>query len=517
MRKKYYLFIIVFLYLTSVLIRTPYIDRPLSVRYEWVTAHTLVTVGIWMEEGIIEHKFNPIYTFPNPNDHHIKCPISGVSDDEGNYYYVSYPPFSFILPFFLFKLSGLAVSPLNLQIFNLFLHFFCSLLIYLIVKQVLNNKTTNYPALVGTAVYIFATPNLWYHTNVYFADILVQFFFLISILLYLKLGTKSKYRPPYILLLFSLSVFLMVYTEWLGFLLAITFFLHAFFISKKRRIALLIVLITTIGLATIVLQYSAIAGIEDYVNVLLDRYAERSGSTGSVSILDPAAHLKLATIYMRNFFPLFILILFGITLIAIYRQKNVFHLSKIEKSILLITTIPVILHHCLLFQFTIIHELSLVKSTIPLSLTIAFLTQQVLVLTRRKDLNASRYLYFFICVAMISLSVFIYYSHIIKPNEYLSLRLGTQIKDTSSPDDTIFFKTTKTLGGFLIQAPDNFVMAPQIQYYAERCIQVVPNEESALEHLKRYNKTQGVIYTVDNSLFKIEAVNRIQNNNTVNE
>ena len=509
MRKNPFIYIILLLFVSSVLIRVPNIDRPLSVRYEWVTAHTLVTLGIWMEEGILEHKFNPIYTFSNPNDHFIKCPISGVSDQQGNYYYVSYPPFSFILPFLVFKLSGLSMSPLNLQIFNILLHLICSIIIFLIIRRVYDDKKSNYAAVAGTSVYIFATPNLWYHTNVYFADILVQLFFLTTIYLYLICSSNNKASNTN-LVLFFLSLLLAIYTEWLGFLLSAVLFIHTFFFAQNRKLALIIASSSVIGALTIFLQYSSIAGIEEYIVTLLDRYSERSGSTGPVSIFDFAAHLKLANIYMRNFFPLFILILFGLILIAIYTpKKKGIRPGRTEVYILLLSTIPVFLHHFLLFQFTIIHELSLVKSTVPLSFIVSMLTIRVLKVTETRYFRIPRYLYYFVFAAMISLSVYFYYSHIIKPKEYLSLRLGTQIKETSSTNDTIFFKTTKTIGGFLIQAPDNFVMAPQIQYYSGRCIQVVANEEEAIRHLMTYNKEHGIIYTVDNSLFKIEAVNRV--------
>lgn len=300
MKKHLSIYIILFLFASSVFLRIPHIDRPLSVRYEWVTAHTLVTLGIWMEEGIIEHNFNPIYTFSNPNDHFIKCPISGVSDEEGNYYYVSYPPFSFILPFLIFKTSGLSINPLNLQIFNIFVHFGCSILIFLLIQGIYDSKSGNYAALAGSSIYIFATTNLWYHTNVYFADILVQFFFLTSLILYIRCYESKKSNTTS--MLFFLSLLFMTYTEWLGFLLAGVLFIHSFFFLRNRKIASIITLSTLIGMLAIVAQYSSIAGIEDYISTLLDRYSERSGNSGQVSIFDPAAHLKLANIYLRNFF-----------------------------------------------------------------------------------------------------------------------------------------------------------------------------------------------------------------------
>ena len=503
----YYLLI---LFVISVLVRLPHIDRPLSSRYEWVTAHTLVTLNIWMEEGITNHNFNPIYTFTNPNDHHIKCPISGVSDEEGNYYYVSYPPLAFILPFILFKLTHLPLSALTLESFNVVLHFLCSLLIFFIIRNLYRSNTGERAALAGALVYIFATPNLWYHANVYFSDILVQLFFLLSILFYLK-NTSQENRQLAHLLLACMSVFLMVYTEWLGLLAGGILCLHALFIRKDIKVSFLIGLSCASAISLFVIQYSSIAGMDSYIDTLLHRYAERSGNSGPVSIFDGGAHIKFLTMYLRNFFPFFILIFFGLACLLISKKRNPRQSNRTELMVLALAGIPVLLHHYLLFQFTIVHELSLVKGTVPISLIVAFLSYRVLNRTDVPEMTVLRYLYCIVFAGMLCMSTYFYYTHILKPGEYLSLRLGTQIKETSTPDDTIFFKTTKTLGGSMIKAPKNFVMAPQFQYYSGRCIQVVPHENEAVSHLKEFNKKQGIIYTIENSLYKVESVRRVYN------
>ena len=109
---------------------------------------------------------------------------------------------------------------------------------------------------------------------------------------------------------------------------------------------------------------------------------------------------------------------------------------------------------------------------------------------------------------MFGLSIFFYHAHIIEPSFSLK-KLGDTIKEHASIDDTVFFKTTRTLGDFLIKAPDNFVVAPQIQYYSGRCIQVVPHSEAARAHLKQYEKQRGIIFTIENLHYEVEAIERI--------
>ena len=508
------LLLIFLIFTLSIFIRLPNIDRPLSSNYEWVTAHTLVTLSIWEKEGITNHNFNPIYTFPNANDHYVKCPISGVSNSLGDYYYVSYPPFSFIFPHLFFDLFRISPSTLSLQIFNITLHLLCSILLFIIISQVasLEKSKVNYPALLGSAIYILSPLNLWNHANVYFADILVQLFFLLTLLFSLRFHKANNPRlNDYLFLL--LSVFFMMYTEWLGYLMALCLIAYALF--NKRFFLFTWLTFTSLCVIIITLfQYSSISGIDDYLQTLLNRYSERSGQYGRAQIYQVESHLFLLQMYLRNYFPYLIILLFTFLVSFITRKTTRISLPGSAITILLLSLIPVVLHHILLFEFTIIHELSLVKSSIFIAIFIGLVSKPVFSTVIQKKNQVEGGLYFFVTGMMFLLGVYFYYSHIITPDEYASLRLGNQIKETSSEVDTIFFKSSQTYGDFLIKAPDNFVIAPQIQYYSERCIQVVPNTTEAIQHLQTYNKKQGIIYTIENPFYKIESVERIQNPNT---
>ena len=499
------------IFLISILVRLPNVDRPLSSNYEWVTAHTLVTLNIWDEEGIINHSFNPIYTFSNPNDHHIKCPISGVSTESGDYYYVSYPPFAFIFPFLVFKTLNLSFTPLALQVFNIFLHFVCAGVLYLLLTSLISTKKskTNYAAILGTSIYVLCPINLWNHSNVYFADILVQLFFLLTLYFTNRYLTNKKTQKTTIPFL-CLSLFLMIYTEWLGLLMALC--LGLFSLLKKRfHLFLWVTLTSLLSITLILVQYSSIAGLETYLDTLLNRYTERSGQFGRAQIYQLDSHLFLLQMYLRNFFPYLIILAFTLALPPLITRKYNFSIPRLAWPIMALSLAPVILHHLFLFEFTIIHELSLVKSSVFIAIAISVLSTRTFSEITRKNYTVERSLYLFVLASMFSLGVYFYYSHIITPQEYASLRLGNQIKQTSSHDDTIFFKSNQTYGDFLIKAPLNFVIAPQIQYYAGRCIQVVPGTAEALQHLRTYNKSEGIIYTIENPFYRIESIEHVYN------
>ena len=504
------------LFAISVFVRTPHINRPLSTNYEWVTAHTLVTLQIWHEEGIVTHGFRPIYTFPNPNDHYIKCPISGVSDASGNYYYVSYPPFAFILPHLVFETFGIYPNVLSLEIFNLFLHFLCALLIFLLLSNLTKppeSKGLNMPALVGASIYIFAPLALWHHANVYFSDILVQLFFILGIYfshLYLfKDGHKSKGISAGLFI----TIFLMVYTEWIGILFGCSLIALSFLYRKQEMFSMRLLLIASSAMflagCLMLFQYSSINGLEDFIQTALNRYTERSGHTGKEQFYELNTHLYLGNVYLRNYFPQFVIVAF-LGLLLLILKSNIRALFKSEQQvILLLAVLPTVLHHTVLFEFPIVHDMALVKTAIFLSLLTGILFHGINKVTHDQPGLAFKVVPHFVVVSMLGLSAFLYHAHVIEPEGFSFEELGNEIREESKPEDTVFFKTSRTLGDFLIKAPENFVIAPQIQYYSGRCIQVVPSLEAAREHLEKYDKAQGVVFTIENSRYQIEHTERI--------
>ena len=463
------------------------------------------------------HGMRPIYTFPNPNDHYIKCPISGISDDSGNYYYVSYPPFAFIFPHLVFKTLGITPDVLALESLNLLLHFLCALILYLLIGNLLptNSKTRaiSVPALIGAAIYLFAPLPLWHHANVYFADILVQLFFILGLYLsHRMLFMQADKHGRLIPMLLFLTIFLMAYTEWIGFLFGICLVGVVLLFRKQVQrgsqvawIALFALLLS--GLLT-VFQYSTISGINDFVDIVLNRYTERSGHLGKSEFYQLNAHLYLGQVYLRNYFPQFVILAFlGLMLFIVKPAQG--KLTPQEKAILLLALTPALLHHVVLFEFTLVHDMALVKTCVFLGILTGVLLYRIQNAPAAQEGLAFKVVPHFVIVSMLAFSVFLYHAHVIEPEGFSFEELGQQIKSQAGPEDTVFFKTTSTLGDFLIEAPENFVIAPQIQYYAGRCIQVVPDKASALAHLKAHNKSQGVIFTIENMRYQIEQTERI--------
>ena len=94
------------IFLLSVGVRWPQLNRPLSKHHEFCTALSLRVMQIWYDNGIEKYNFNPVMTYNNPADKYINnnANTSGeMMDKDSNYYYVSHPPFAYYFPYFIFK------------------------------------------------------------------------------------------------------------------------------------------------------------------------------------------------------------------------------------------------------------------------------------------------------------------------------------------------------------------------------------------------------------------------------
>ena len=357
---------ILVIFVVSVLVRYPLLDRPLSYHHEWLTSTVLRHLEIWSQDGLKVHHFSPPCTYSDGANSFINNQGNELMSARGCFYYISYPPLAYLLAYAWMTVLHLKITVLNLQILNLLFHGLNLILIWLLGKEILKRQSgANLDwALAGVVVYAFCPATLWFHGNVYMADMVVQTFFILTVWLALRDWDRPQFTGWMML---GASVFAMCYTEWLGVLVAGCLGV-AYLVLRPRQWGVGVVVLgmaSVVALGLMAWQYSLIAGWDAYLYALSAKFLYRSGAT---SHWDLHAWLKIGTFYGANYLPF--LIGLAVAVMLLFRRLVWTFEAKLT---LFLTLAPVILHHVLLFNFTSVHDFSTLKFCVPLSVVAVML------------------------------------------------------------------------------------------------------------------------------------------------
>ena len=370
--------IIFLLFLISVQVRKDKLALPLSSEKEWVTAHTLITLKIWEDGGGPQNfGFKPIYTFEGKGNKGVGN-LGGVMDEDGNLYYTSYPPFAFIFAYYGSSALG-GPNLENLRTLGLITHFFCAILLYLIILKLRTNQKDeiSIAGLLMAGLYLFSAGSLWMHSIMYFADTSVILFILLCIYLLIKLLKQDFQQNKIFYPTLGIAFFFAVYTEWLALFFAFFTVIILFAIYRRNKQKSHKFAIYTIGTAIIlalsltIIQYTSIAGIQELTNVSISKFQERAGiSTDSITPVhnwsNPESFTLMESFANRNF--AMVINLFGIAcclLVPIFALKKIrtrLHLTSEKKIIPLILFLAVLTHYLAFFNFNAIHNISNLKT-----------------------------------------------------------------------------------------------------------------------------------------------------------
>ncbi len=117
-QKKQALLIISLIFIISVLVRLPNLNRPVSKHHEFITALILINIESWRQAGGGDHfHYTPIMNYQNAGD---KSAVKAVYiDSTGNQLYLSLGPAWYMIPYFVYQAFDLPVKPIYLRILNL--------------------------------------------------------------------------------------------------------------------------------------------------------------------------------------------------------------------------------------------------------------------------------------------------------------------------------------------------------------------------------------------------------------
>lgn len=478
----------------------PNINRPLSKHHEFITAISLQVINIWQMETAAKYHFDPVLNYPGRANKYIDKFASTTGkmiDSEGNYYYVSHPPFAYILPYLVFKLFKIKATVIAIEIFNLAINFISASLIYLIICTLQFRKPfkkLDWSGLCGFSLYLFSAGVLWFQCNTYMSDTLVHLFFVFSVYCLLQI-ILNKQTSGKFLFYYTVSLCMMIYTSWLGIFFAFTVFLYSLIKLRKERVYLVLNLLTLllsmIMVGLIVYQYSSINGFANYISQMKDRLHVRSGwregSSALIQLRDIINSLiNILKNYTTSYLP-FILLLGFLIYRAIVGQLLRLKLSKKNILFIWVSVLPIILLHIFLLDYSG-HDFVTLYGSLFLSVTLALLLDKL----RNHHIISFVRLQLLILLSIV-ISVISYY-YINKPGKFsfkgdeydISKKLGLEIKTTSNHDAVVF-----SLGKVNID--------PQLIYYAERNIKEIKTKEEAIAFLKTRNIKYGYIYYSSNS------------------
>ncbi len=485
--------ILLVIFLFALYIRFPNINRPLSFHHEWLTAHMLITMQSWDAKGIAHYSFSPVFNFSNPED---KYPIDfpgAVFDSRGNMYYLSYGPLGFWLPYFIFKTIGVQPDIVPLQIFNMLIHFIGAAFVYFTILLFTLRRFSRrayLPSLLGASGYIFTAQGLWFGSNVYFSDMLVQLLWIIATYLILRLAEKKSAIPPLQLALISVLVGLMIFTEWLGVFYAFVVALVALFYFRSIVLFLSVALSSLAAGGFIVGIYSSIAGFDKLRASMTEKYMIRNSSMDAGgawgAIISPSTYEAIANHYIVGYYPVLLLVfLFGVSAIFIHK-KVASLLSREELLFVVLVGIPIVMHHLAFSNFTIIHDFSVFKGSFLLAVLFGLFFAHVAehIQTNKRLLWTTAVF----SVVFILATSYQQYSRDNPPdlrvNTYYT-QIGQAIRETAQPDETVFMQ-----GGYF---------NPMLTFSAKRSILNAGSVEEAQMLLKQRGSKKGVFYIFDPS------------------
>lgn len=241
------------------------------------TWHVLLTVGAYDETPASVHKFLPIVSLGDEMDKHIQW-AEMVADEEGNYYYTSFSPAGFALPYFFFKLFQLPVTEGSLYIFNTIL---CCLALVFTMKlfaDIFQKHLRREVVLIVTALlFAFQTEIMHGMGMVYWHQSLTQVLLPLQFLCFFHFEDSKKWRIGY----YALAI-IMPYVEWTGFISNVgvalgLFFKHGIKIQKQDFMrAFWTAVCTVLALLLLCGHYLSVVDLESFRQALQDRYHMRT-------------------------------------------------------------------------------------------------------------------------------------------------------------------------------------------------------------------------------------------------
>lgn len=356
------------LFVLSVGIRWPQTTSEVK-SHEQTYILTLQTSDIWRNEGVVRCHFTPMWTYGHAGDKHMAY-YKRLEDADGHNYYVSFPPLSFLLAHAVLLPFDLVWGKLILQIFNYLLHFLSALMLYGMVRMLVGfdrNKLC-LPALVSYILYLFMPVVLYFHTDIFFPEMIGQVLWIAC--MYLLILMRA--RQVQLTYIYVITLFLFVYAEWLAVFFVSALVLWHMFAGRRSERGLLpfvSVFVLVGGGSLMFLQYASIAGFNELFRAMGLRFLERSGFFGE-TYSSMGVHMfswhglgVFGLNLHKAMFPIgyVVLVLFVLFVRRISLKQDI-------RFVLVLSLVPLLLHWIIFFNANALHLLLMARVAVPLSI-----------------------------------------------------------------------------------------------------------------------------------------------------
>jgi hypothetical protein len=457
-------FILCAAFVVSVLFRLPNINRPLSKHHEFAVAVILNGIISWKESGgaSVFH-YVPLMTYQGEENRLLERGV--FTDAAGNQVYLSLGPGWYVLPYVVFTILHLPFTPLSLQLLNLVIHFITLLALYRLGLVLVKHYSflSPYFPLLGCLVFLFMPGPLWYFGNGY-VHAAVSLPFAISLFTqYLKWTFEQSRLSWANAGWFFLCGFGGIYLDWFTFfLLAVLGMAALFFYIKKKEVNWLLIagLIGTTAFASVAIifwQFASLLGWHNVAQYWTERSGDRSLTNEGNSMLSNVVSFIVNMVTCAGA----ALLVAGISIIFLILRK-----SKNYPTVpLMLWIITCLLYNGIFFNWSYVHEFSMVPLCVGISLLAAHLLQAAKPRTALISL-----------VALIVISLAQYYQ--INPPGAVS-RVGTPYAAQMHLGKKIDSLVPK---GYRIFS--NLGNDPMVEYYAHRSFGFFTIEDAAAaQHL----------------------------------
>lgn len=336
----------------SVAVRIPLLDRPLSAHHEYCTAFTLIALTNWYEDGFASHHGVPSGGYVREGEKLLPKDRFDRNERAVTLYYFSHPPLAYDLPYALFRIVGSPPNVIGLQVFNLFFHLVSMVALFFAVRWGWPDAKPS-AALFAGVLYGSLPATLWFHGNVYMSDLFVQVPWLVHLAVAVRMFRSPHRIISRDLLLFGFTLFLTVYTSWLGVFAgaaAVLFALFRWVRDRQRRfVPVLLVTGAAIVLALGLTAWRSLQVID--AHALMDHMASRFAVRSSFHVQNIGLHLRqLAENYRTGFLP--IAMLLALLVVLWFRTRGNTSVSSSDgRTFLVLSGLPVLLDHLFLLQY----------------------------------------------------------------------------------------------------------------------------------------------------------------------